>query len=78
MTVGQVVLNLWHVQIGSFLEIWTYLGSEIHALFGTFFSKCHKMETCHQNSTKPVANDGEYPKLFGEKRAVELSPLIKE
>ena len=36
------------------------------------------METCHQNSTKPVANDGEYPKFFGEKRAVELSPLIKE
>ena len=34
MTVGQVVLNLWLVEIG---EIWTFLGNEIYALFGAFF-----------------------------------------
>ena len=73
MSVGHIVLELWFIKNGYFLENFYFSEHQKSCIFGTFFSKCYQTVTSHQNLTKPRGNDQEYPKFYSEKTSIKLS-----
>ena len=59
MSVGHIVLELWFIKNGYFLEIFYFSEHQKSCIFGTFFSKCYQRVTSYQNLTKPRGNDQE-------------------
>ena len=57
MSVGHIVLELWFIKNGYFLEKFYFSEHKKSCIFGTFFSKCYQTVTNYQNLTKPRGND---------------------